>query len=89
MIGLPIEIKGLLTFLITQGFKAFLGLFGKDMSGKVAAIAAVIVGAAIFFIDGMLAQVPVEYVDSVSAGLALVVSLLSAFGIHYTYQNVA
>jgi len=32
--------------------------------------------------------VPAEYIDSVGAFLALVVSLLSAFGIHYSYKNV-
>jgi len=89
MLSLPIEIKALLTYLITQGIKALLALFGKDMAGVAAAIAAVAVGAIIFFIDGVLALVPVEYVDSVSAFLALVVSLLSAFGIHYSYKNIA
>ena len=89
MLSLPIEIKALLTYLITQGIKALLALFGKDMAGVAAAIAAVAVGAIIFFIDGVLALVPVEYVDSVGAFLALVVSLLSAFGIHYSYKNIA
>ena len=89
MISLPIEIKALLTYLITQGIKALLALFGKDIEGVAAAVAAVVIGAIIFFIDGVLALVPVEYVDSVSAFLALVVSLLSAFGIHYSYRNIA
>jgi len=89
MLSLPIEIKALLTYLITQGIKALLALFGKDMAGVAAAVAAVAVGAIIFFIDGVLALVPVEYVDSVGAFLALVVSLLSAFGIHYSYKNIA
>jgi len=88
MLSLPIEIKALLTYLITQGIKALLALFGKDMAGVAAAVAAVAVGAIIFFIDGVLALVPVEYVDSVGAFLALVVSLLSAFGIHYSYKNI-
>ena len=89
MLSLPLEIKGLLTFLITQGVKAFLALFGKDMSGVTAAVVAVIVGSTVFFIDGVLALVPVEYVDSVGAFLTLLVSLLSAFGIHYSYKNIA
>ena len=88
MLSLPIEIKGLLTFLITQGIKALLGLFGKDMSGMTSAITAVIVGAIVFFVEGVLALVPAEYIDSVGAFLALVVTLLSAFGIHYSYKNV-
>ena len=89
MIGLPIEIKGLLTFLITQGAKALVGLFGKDFSGTAAAITAVVIGSILFFVDGLLALVPVEYQDSVGAVLALIVSLLSAFGVHYTYKNIA
>ena len=89
MIGLPIEIKGLLTFLITQGAKALVGLFGKDFSGVAAAITAVVIGSILFFVDGLLALVPVEYQDSVGAVLALIVSLLSAFGVHYTYKNIA
>jgi len=89
MLSLPIEIKALLTYLITQGIKALLALFGKDIEGVAAAVAAVVVGSAVFFIDGMLALVPVEYVDSVGAFLALVVSLLSAFGVHYTYRNIS
>ena len=88
MLSLPIEIKALLTYLITQGIKALLALFGKDIEGVAAAIAAVAVGSIVFFIDGMLALVPVEYIDSVSAFLALIVSLLSAFGIHYSYKNL-
>ncbi len=89
MIGLPIEIKALLTYLITQGVKSLLAMFGKDMAGMTAAISAVVIGSILFFIEGMLALVPAEYADSVSAFLALVVSLLSAFGIHYTYKNIA
>jgi len=88
MIGLPIEIKAFLTFAITQGIKAVLALFGKDMSGMTSAVAAVVVGSILFFIEGVLALVPAEYADSVSAFLALVVALLSAFGIHYVYKNV-
>ena len=88
MLSLPNEIKALLTYLITQGIKALLGLFNKDMEGVAAALTAVVVGAFIFFADGLLALVPAEYIDSVGAFLALVVSLLSAFGIHYSYKNV-
>ena len=88
MNGLPIEIKALLTYLITQGAKALLVLFGKDFSGFASAITAVVIGSVLFFADGILALIPVEYQDTVGAALALIVSLLSAFGIHYTYKNV-
>ena len=89
MNGLPIEIKALLTFLITQGAKALVGLFGKDFGGMASAITAVVIGSALFFADGLLALVPVDYQDTIGAALALIVSLLSAFGVHYTYKNIA
>ena len=88
MLSLPIEIKALLTYLITQGLKALLALFGKDLAGGMAAVVVVIVGSIVFFIDGILALTPPEYIDSVTAFLALFVSLLSAFGIHKTYKGI-
>lgn len=88
MIDLPVEIKGLITFLVTQGLKALANLFGFDFEGWVSALVAIVAGAIIFFIEGVLGLVPVEQQPLVSAIIALVVSLLSAFGIHYTYRNV-
>lgn len=88
MIDLPVEIKGLITFLVTQGLKALANLFGFDFEGWASALVAIVAGAVIFFIEGVLGLVPVEQQPLVSAIIALVVSLLSAFGIHYTYRNV-
>ncbi len=89
IVSLPIELKAALTYFITQGIKAVLNLVGKDMEGFASAIAAVAVGSLLFFIEGALALVPAEYLDSVSAIFALAVSLLSAFGLHYTVKSVA
>ena len=88
IVRLPLEIKGLLTYLVTQGIKAFLGLFGKDMSGWTSAVAASLSAAIIFFIEDILAVLPEEAVPGVNSGLAFAVALLSAFGLHYTYKNV-
>ena len=88
IVTLPLELKAALTYFTTQGIKAVLGLFGKDMAGMTAAITAVIVGTLLFFIEGAIALVPVEYADTVGAFLALLVSLLSAFGLHYSVKSV-
>ena len=89
LISLPEELKVLLVFLITQGLKALWNLAGKDFGGGAAAFAAVVVGAVLFFIDGLLALVPVEYQDAVAATLSFIVAILGAFGVHYSYRNIA
>ena len=88
MFELPIEIKGLLTFLITQGLKAFFNLIGQDFDKAGAALVALVVGSVVFFIEGLLALVPPESLPLVEAIIGLLVALLSAFGIHYTYAKV-
>lgn len=88
IVELPIEIKGLLSYLITQGLKALWNLFGKDFSGGAAAFAAVLVGAVLFFLEGLLGLIPDAQVELVNAVLGLIVLVLSSFGIHYTYRNL-
>ena len=88
MFEFPIEIVALLTFLLTQGIKALLGLFDKDMSGMTAAIVAVAVGSLLFFMAGVIGIFPVEIQESIVAGLGLIGVILSGFGIHYTYKGI-
>jgi len=88
LIALPIEIKALLSYLITQGLKALWALFGKDFGGGAAAFGAVVVGAVLFFLEGILGMIPEDYIDVVNGALGLIVLILSSFGIHYTYKNV-
>jgi len=89
IVTLPVELKAALTYFATQGIKAVLNLFDKDMAGFTSAITAVVVGSLLFFIEGALALVPEEYVAGVSTFLALAVSILSAFGLHYTVKSVS
>lgn len=92
MFALPIELKialgSVLTMIITAGLKSIAGLLGKDFSGGWAALVATLVATLLFFIDGIVALVPVEY-QEVAAGLfGLIITVLSAFGLHYTRKNV-
>lgn len=91
MFALPIELKialgSLLTLLLTAGMKSIAKLLGKDIAGGWAAIVATLVATILFFIDGIVALIPVEY-QEVAAGLfGLIITVLSAFGLHYTRKN--
>ncbi len=92
MLVIPVELKvilaGFLTMLLTQGLKALANLLGKDFSGWLAAAVAVVVGAIVFFLDGLVGMTPPEYHDVVGGIFALIITVLSAFGIHYTRKNV-
>ena len=91
MFALPLELKialgSVLTMIITAGLKAIAGLLDKDFSGGWAALVATLVATSLFFIDGIVSLVPVEY-QEVAAGLfGLIITVLSAFGLHYTRKN--
>jgi hypothetical protein len=82
-------IAALITFLVTQGVKSFLKLFGKDLSGGAAAFVAVLAGAVVFFFNGVIALIPPEQQQGVVAVLTFIAAILAAFGVHYTYKHVA
>ena len=88
MLALPEEIKVLLTFLVTQGVKSLAKLFGKDINGGGAAVVAVLVGAIVFFIEGVIALFP-EHEELAEIILSLLAVVLGSFGTHYTYKNIA
>jgi hypothetical protein len=88
MITIPVEIKALLTFLITQGLKAVANLFGGDFSKWGSVAVASVVGAILFFFEGILALVPPEKQELVTGVLGFIALLLGSFGTHYTYKNI-
>lgn len=92
LVQLPEELKAILlpfiTFLVTEGLKALGGLFGVDLSGKVSAVVAAIAGALFFFADVLLAKVPPEFEGVANALLMLLVSILSAYGLHRQFVRV-
>ena len=89
MVALPEEIKILLTYLVTQGVKALASLFGKDIAGWGAAVVAVLVGAVLFFLEGILALVPADKQELVASVLAFVAVILGSFGTHYSVKSLA
>ena len=91
MLVIPAELRvvlvGFVTYLLTQGLKALAGLLGKDFSGWAAAVVAIVVGSIMFFLDGIVASIPVEYHDVVAGAFGLIIAVLSAFGVHYARKN--
>ena len=91
MFALPIELKialgGFLTMLITAGLKSAANLVGKDFSGGWSALVAAIVASILFSVDALVALTPVEYQEVVAGIFGLIITVLSAFGLHYTRKN--
>lgn len=71
-------------FLVTNGLKA--AFPNVDISGVSAKVTAGIVMALVTFANFLLSFVPAQYHDAVTSGFALIISLLGAFGIHYTLK---
>jgi hypothetical protein len=86
LVQLPTELKailaGFVAMLVTEGLKALGDVLHIDLSGKVAAVTAAIVAAIVFFLDALLAKIPPEFEGVASALLFLLVTVLSAYGIH-------
>jgi len=91
MFELPSEAVVLITlgvgFLVTQGVKGLLANFGIDLSGKAAALTAVIVGAIVIFINGFVGLFPLDVQETVVVVLQAVVGILGMFGIHKTVKG--
>lgn len=86
LVRLPDELKviiaSFITLLVTEGLKALGALFSLDLSGRVAAVTAAIVAAVVFFADALLAKIPPEFEGVANSILLLLVSILSAYGLH-------
>lgn len=93
MFELPIEIVGLITigvgFLVTQGVKGALALFGIDLSGKAAALTAVLVGVVVLFVQGIVGMFPPETQEMVATVLGALTLILGMFGAHKTMKSLA
>lgn len=90
-VTLPTELEALLAagigFLVTAGLKSLSTLFGKDLGGWAAVLTASIVTTIVYFFNALLSAVPAAAAPSVAIALTLLVSILSAFGVHKTMKG--
>lgn len=75
-------------FLITAGLKSLSQALGKDLTGMAAGVTGAVVTAVVFFSNSLLALVPESAQPAVVAGMALVVAVFGAFGIHGTIKSL-
>ena len=75
---LRVVVAGFIAALVTEGLKALGNLFNIDLSGRAAALTALVVTAVLTYIDALLATVPPELETVVN----LIFALLIAFGVH-------
>ncbi len=93
MFELPVEMVGLITiavaFLVAQGVKGVLALFGKDIGGYAAAFTALVVGLVVLFIEGFVGLFPADIQEIVVVVFQALGMILGMFGIHKTYKGLA
>jgi len=91
MLELDPQLQALLvaavTFLVTEGLKALSNLIGFDLSGSASAIVAGVVALALAFVNGLLGFVPPEFHQVAQIIMALLVAILSSFGVHKTVKR--
>lgn len=91
-VELPVELRALVSafigFLVTAGLKSLSTLLKKDITGWGAVIAGALSTSAIFFFNAILSTIPFEAQPSATIALALIVSILSAFGVARTTKNL-
>ena len=93
MFELPVEVVGLISlvvaFLVAQGVKGFLAMFGKDLGGWAAAFTAIAVGAIVLFVEGFVGLFPPDAQQAVIAVLQAVSLIFGMFGVHKTYKGLS
>jgi len=91
-VTLPTELQALLAagigFLVTAGIKSLSTLLKKDLSGWASVLTASIVTTVVYFFNAILSAVPANAAPSVAIALTLLVSILSAFGVHNTIKSL-
>lgn len=90
-VTVPFELEALLAagvgFLVTAGIKSLSNLLNKDLSGWGSVLTGAIATTVVYFFNALLSAIPVEAAPSVSIALMLLISILSAFGIHKTVKR--
>lgn len=91
-VELPIELRALISafigFLVTAGLKSLSTLLKSDITGWASVITGGLSTSAIFFFNAILSIIPPEGQPSATIALALIVSILSAFGVARTAKKM-
>lgn len=84
-------ITALVTFLVMQGVKEFLTLFGVDLSGVAAGLITAIVAVIVAGLNGILFQIPAGWVplaEELQRLLDLLLGVLGPFGLFRIYRGI-
>lgn len=91
-VELPVELRALISafigFLVTAGLKSLSTLLKSDITGWAAVITGGLSTSFIFFFNAILSAIPLEAQAPAAIALALVVSILSAFGVARTSKKL-
>jgi hypothetical protein len=84
MTSIPAELQALLgmviLFLVVNGLKGLSELLGKDLSGCATIIAGILTATFLFFMQQIIAAVPLNYQPIINSVFSLLVLILSAMG---------
>lgn len=84
-------ITALVTFVVIQGVKELLVLFGVDLSNQAAGIVSAVVVALVALLNGVLGQIPanlVPFAAELQKLLDLLLMALGPFGLYRTYLGI-
>lgn len=84
-------ITALVSFVVIQGIKELMVLFGVDLSGTAAGVTAAVVVVIITLLNGLLVQIPanlVPFAEEVQKLLDLLIAALGPFGLFRVYKGI-
>lgn len=84
-------ITALVSFVVIQGIKELMVLFGVDLSGTAAGVTAAVVVVIITLLNGLLVQIPanlVPFAEEVQKLLDLLIAALGPFGLFRVYRGI-
>ncbi len=84
-------ITALVSFVVMQTIKEIASLFGVDLSNQAAAITALVVSLIIALVNGLLIQIPANFVpfaEEIQRLLDLLLAALGPFGLFRVYKGI-
>lgn len=84
-------ITAVATFVVIQGVKEVMLVFGVDLSGVSAGVVSAIVVVIVTLLNGLLIQIPanlVPFAEELQKLLDLLIGALGPFGLYRTYKGI-